>query len=81
MVIQLVPSDCSIANLPNVAARIAVPAVFDPSGMTLADALVTLLAVIVLRYRTRPGKLAGAGNVTVQLVVVKRSEPSVAATV
>ena len=81
MVIQFVPSDWIIANLPRVAARIAVPAVFDPSGITLLDALITLLAVIVLRYRMRPGKLAAAGKVTVQFVVVKRSEPSVAATV
>ena len=43
-------------------------------------ALVTALAVIVLRYRVRPGNVPGAGRVTVH-VLEKRSEKSVAAIV
>jgi hypothetical protein len=81
MVIQLVPSDCIIANLPAVAARIAVPAVLEPSGITLLDAEVTELAVIVFKYKIRPVKLAAVGNVTVQFVVVNRKDESVTATV
>ena len=81
MVIQLVPSDWIIANLPAVAARIAVPAVLDPNGMTFDEAEVTAIAVTLFKYRMRPVKLAAAGRVTVQAVVVNRNDTSVVATV
>lgn len=81
MVIQLVPSDWIIANLPAVAARIAVPAVLDPNGMTFDEAEVTAIAVTLFKYKTRPVKLAAAGKVTVQAVVVNRSDTLVVVTV
>ena len=80
-VTQLVPSDWSIANFPAAADRMAVPAVTDPSGITMLEALVTLMAVIVLRNRMRPGNDAAVGSVSVTFVVVNRSDESVAATV
>ena len=39
---QFVPSLTNVANLPAVAARIAVPAVVDPIGTTLDDAEITV---------------------------------------
>lgn len=73
-VTQFVPLDCIIVNFPRVAARIDVPAVSLPRGITLDALLVTLFAVIVFMIRILPGKLDAVGRVTVQLVVVNRSE-------
>ena len=57
------------------------PAVLDPSGMTLDEAEVTAIAVTLFKYKMRPGKLAAAGKVTVQAVVENRIDTSVVATV
>jgi len=76
MVIQLVPFDCNIENFPAVAARIAVPAVADPSGTTFELAEVTEFAVIFFNRKIRPGNDAAAGRVKVLFVVVKISVES-----
>ncbi len=81
MTTQLVPSLWSMANFPGVAGRMVEPATADASGTTLAEAESTELAEIFLMYKMRPGKVAAAGNVSVQLVVVKISEESEATTV
>ena len=57
------------------------PAVLDPKGMTFDEAEVTAIAVTLFKYKTRPVKLAAAGKVTVQAVVVNRNDTSVVATV
>ena len=64
MVIQLAPSDCSIAHFPAVAAKIAVPVPEDVMGTTFVDALIMALAEMFLRYRIRPVQLEAVGNVT-----------------
>ncbi len=70
MITQLVPSETSVANLPAVAARIVVPAVLEPIGLTFEDAEFIAKAAMVLIYSTLPVKDAGAGSVTVQVAVV-----------
>ena len=77
----MVPSDCKYANLPAVAARIAVPAVAEPSGTTLLDAEITEFAVMFFSTRIRPVKEDAVGKVTVLLVVVKINECDVINTV
>jgi hypothetical protein len=49
--------------------------------MTFDEAEVTAIAVTLFKYKTRPVKLAAAGKVTVQAVVVNRNDTSVVATV
>jgi len=75
-----VPSDCNIAYLPAVAARIAVPAVAVLIGNTFEDALLIAYAAIVFTYRMRPGKLAAAGKVNVQVAVVLKTRDESAGT-
>jgi hypothetical protein len=60
-----VPSETSVAHLPIVAARIAVPAVELVNGTTLLDAETTVKALIVLMVITLPVQLDADGKVTV----------------
>lgn len=57
------------------------PAVADANGATFDAAEITELAVMFLMYKMRPGKVAAAGKVTVQFVVVKIKDESAATTV
>ena len=79
--IQLEPSDCSMARLPAVLVKIDEPAVAEASGTMFDDALLTVIAEMFLICRTRPGYVAADGIVKVQDVVVKIKEESAAATV
>ena len=78
---QLVPSDCNIANLPAVAAKIAVPVEAEPRGTTLVEALTTEFAEIFLTYNTRPEQVLAVGRVNVLFAVEKIRDESVDATV
>lgn len=62
---QSVPSQTSIAHAPAVAARIAVPAVFELAGLTFEDAEMTVYVPDrFLRISTRPVLAEAVGSVT-----------------
>ena len=77
----MVPSETNFAHFP-LALNIADPAVADPNGATLAEALFTTPAAMLLMINTLPVNEPGAGNVNVIVAALFAiSEISVAATV
>src|SRR5260221_7709316 len=68
MMTHSVPSHCSVAHLPAVAGRIAVPFAPPAKGATLALALTTATLAVFFTNRNRPGVntfVTGLVNVTV----------------
>ena len=80
MIIQLVPSDTKVAQLPITPKMIAVPAVVLPIGTTLLDAEFTNCGCIFFTVIYRPVQLEAAGSVSVMaepllLLMIQESVP------
>ena len=79
IITQFVPSLCSLAHFPDVAASIAVPT--TPSIETFEDPLTTVCAVVVLTVKIRPLLVvAGVGKAKVILLAPLHSNDPVAST-
>ena len=63
---QLVPSDTTTAQAPEVAPKIAVPAAPPVIGTTLLDAESSAWAWVFLKFTVRPTQSEAAGSVTTQ---------------
>ena len=66
MMTQLVPSDTKVAQAPEAAPKIAVPAAPPAIGTTLLDAELSAWAWVFLKFTVRPTQSEAAGSVTPQ---------------